>query len=134
MSLVVESMGDWKRTDYTGTLREKDIGRAVVVCGWVHARRDHGGVRFIDLRDRSGILQLVFDPSQHPQAHERAGEVRLEFVVAVSGTLRARPSDTVNPELQTGGIEIAVAELRVLNTSRPTPYPIDDAAKALVAE
>jgi aspartyl-tRNA synthetase len=127
MSLVVESMGEWKRTDYAGALREKDIGRAVIVCGWVHARRDHGGVRFIDLRDRSGILQLVFDPSQHSTAHERAGEVRLEYVVAVSGTVRARPSDTVNPELPTGGIEIAVAELRVLNTSRPTPYPIDDA-------
>jgi aspartyl-tRNA synthetase len=128
MSLAVESMGEWKRTDYAGALREKNIGQAVVLCGWVHARRDHGGVSFIDLRDRSGIVQLVFDPSDHPQAHQRAGEVRLEFVVAVSGIVRARPSDTVNPELPTGGIEVAVAELRLLNTSRPTPYPIDDAA------
>jgi aspartyl-tRNA synthetase len=124
---LIESMGDWRRTDLAGALRERDVGRAVILCGWVHARRDHGGVRFIDLRDRSGIVQLVCDPSRHPAAHERAGEVRLEYVVAVSGAVRARPADTVNPELPTGAVEVAVAELRVLNTSRPTPFPIDDA-------
>src|SRR5437870_2820135 len=101
-------------------------GRAVTLCGWVHARRDHGGVLFIDLRDRSGLVQIVCNPADSPAAHARAGEVRLEYVIAVRGEVRARPPETVNAELPTGAVEVSVRELRVLNTARPTPYPIDD--------
>src|SRR5437867_4031837 len=121
-----EPLGDWRRSDPCGALRPADIGRAVTLCGWVHARRDHGGVLFIDLRDRSGLVQVVCNPAESPAAHARAGEVRLEYVIAVRGEVRARPPETVNVELPTGAIEVSVRELRVLNTARPTPYPIDD--------
>ncbi len=129
MSAGIESLGDWQRTDLCGALRPADLGRVVTVCGWVHGRRDHGGVLFLDLRDRSGLVQAVCNPGENAGAHARAGEVRLEYVVAVRGTVRPRPPETVNRDLPTGDIEIAVAELRVLNTARPTPYPIDDATE-----
>jgi aspartyl-tRNA synthetase len=122
----MEPLGDWRRTQLGGTLRREHIGQEVTLFGWVHARRDHGGVLFIDLRDRSGLVQVVCNPADHPAAHERAGEVRLEYVIAVRGTVRARPPETVNQEVPTGEIEVGVSELRVLNTARPTPYPIDD--------
>ncbi|HJQ84756.1 MAG TPA: aspartate--tRNA ligase [Candidatus Binatia bacterium] len=125
MSLPIEPLGDWQRSDPCGALRAADVGREVTLFGWVHARRDHGGVLFIDLRDRSGIVQVVCNPDR-PAAHERAGEVRLEYVIGVRGTVTNRPPETVNAELPTGAIEVAVRELRVLNTARPTPYPIDD--------
>jgi aspartyl-tRNA synthetase len=128
VSLEVEALGEWRRTDLGGTLRAPDVGREVTLCGWVHARRDHGGVLFIDLRDRSGLVQLVCNPGTSPAAHATAGEVRLEYVLAARGVVRERPPDTVNPELPTGRIEVSVAELRVLNTARPTPYPIEDDA------
>jgi aspartyl-tRNA synthetase len=127
LSAEIESLGDWQRSARGGDLRPADIGREVVLCGWVHARRDHGGLLFIDLRDRTGLVQLVLNPADSPAAHERAADVRLEYVVAVRGTVRARPPDTVNADIATGGIEVAVAELRILNTARSTPYPIDDA-------
>ena len=126
MSVTIEPLGNWRRSDLAGTLRPADVGREVIVCGWVHGRRDHGGVLFMDLRDRAGIIQLVCNPSESPRAHEQAGEVRLEFVLAVRGLVRERPPETVNPDLPTGAIEVVVRELRVLNGARPTPYPIDD--------
>jgi aspartyl-tRNA synthetase len=97
--------------------------------GWVHARRDHGGVTFLDLRDRSGIIQAVCNPQASPAAHAAAKDVRLESVLAVRGTLTRRPPDTVNPNLPTGEVEILVTALQVLNTSRTTPFPIDDLAE-----
>src|SRR5262249_29818188 len=87
---------------------------------------DAGGVRASDLRDRTGLVQVVCNPSDSPAAHARAREARLEFVIAVRGQVRHRPPDTVNPELPTGGVEVVVAELRLLSAARPTPYPIDD--------
>ena len=126
MSTSIEPLGDRRRTDLCGELRPGDIGREVTLCGWVHARRDHGGVLFIDLRDRSGLMQVVCNPAESPEAHARAGDVRLEYVLAVRGAVRARPPETVNSDLPTGGVELAVQELHVLNTARPTPYPIDD--------
>jgi aspartyl-tRNA synthetase len=125
----IEALGDWRRTDMAGTLRPTDVGREVILCGWVHALRDHGGVLFIDLRDRTGLVQVVCNPSDSPAAHTRAREARLEFVIAVRGQVRHRPPDTVNPELPTGGVELVVAELRLLSAARPTPYPIDDAVE-----
>ncbi len=123
------SVADWRRSDLGGALRQGDVGRTVVVCGWVHGRRDHGGIVFLDVRDRAGIVQAVCDPSESPSAHAAASDLRLEYVVGVRGTVRPRPADTVNAELPTGTIEIVAAELGILNTSRPTPFPIDDASE-----
>jgi aspartyl-tRNA synthetase len=115
-----------RRSDPVGALRSEDIGREVTLCGWVHARRDHGGVQFIDLRDFSGVTQVVCNPSISAPAHAQAGEVRLEYVIAVRGTVRARPPETVNADLPTGAIEVMATALHVLNTARPTPFAIDD--------
>jgi aspartyl-tRNA synthetase len=99
----------------------------MTVMGWVQARRDHGGVTFIDLRDRSGIVQIVCNPQVSPAAHGAAKDVRTEYVLAVQGTLARRSPDTVNPNLPTGEVEIHALELRVLNASRTPPFPIDEA-------
>src|SRR5215510_13927477 len=107
------SVAAWRRTDLAGALREPDVGREVTVCGWVHGRRDHGGIVFLDVRDRAGIVQVVCDPSTSPEAHAVAATLRLEFVVGVRGTVRPRPAETVNPELDTGAIEIVAAEVGV---------------------
>ena len=109
------SAAAWSRSDLAGTLRPDDVGRAVTVCGWVHGRRDHGGIVFLDVRDRAGIVQVVCDPSTSPAAHAVAATLRLEFVVGVRGTVRPRPAETVNPDLETGAIEIVADELGVLN-------------------
>lgn len=121
------ALGDWERSDYTGNLRAEDAGRTVTVMGWVHGRRDHGGVIFIDLRDRTGIVQVVLDPERSAAAHEAASGVRLEYVIAVQGTIVPRSAATVNPEMPTGTIEIVGSALKVLNTARPSPFPVDDA-------
>src|SRR5439155_16007305 len=94
--------------------------------GWVHRRRDHGGVIFLDVRDRSGLVQVVLDPERGAAAHARGADVRLEYVVAVRGRIVPRSAETVNPELPTGAIEIVGAELRLLNAARPSPFPIED--------
>ena len=127
MAEGLSALGDWERTDYAGTLRPEANGRAVTVMGWVHGRRDHGGVIFIDLRDRTGLVQVVLDPERSAAAHAAAASVRLEFVVAVQGTVVPRSPETVNPDLPTGAIEIVGSELRVLNGARPSPFPVDDA-------
>ncbi len=120
-------LGSLRRTDMAGSLRPDDVGRDVVVCGWVHARRDHGALCFVDVRDHSGILQVVCDPSESPAAHARSQELRLEYVVAIRGRIRPRPPETVNPDLETGTIELVADEVVVLNAARPTPFPVDDA-------
>jgi aspartyl-tRNA synthetase len=94
--------------------------------GWVHARRDHGGVTFIDLRDRSGLVQVVCNPQVSAAAHETAKDVRTEFVLAVRGRLALRPADRTNPNLPTGAVELMADEVRILNTARTTPFPIED--------
>jgi aspartyl-tRNA synthetase len=121
-----DALGDWRRTDYCGAPRATDIGREVTVMGWVHARRDHGGVVFVDLRDRTGIVQTVFNPEHDAQAHERAGALRSEYVIAVQGTVRARPAETVNPSLPTGDVEVMARSVRVLNEAQTPPFAIDD--------
>jgi aspartyl-tRNA synthetase len=121
-----ESLGDWERTGGCGAFRAKDVGRSVTVMGWVHVRRDHGGLIFVDLRDRSGLVQLVFNPEFDPAAHRRAGNLRAEYVIAARGEVTPRPAETVNPELPTGEVEIKVREVRLLNDSRPVPFPVDD--------
>ena len=110
------------RTTRCGDLRTDAIGDAIVVCGWVATRRDHGGVAFLDLRDASGIVQVVVDPERHPEVHR----VRSESVLRVEGTVRARPEGTVNPELPTGDVEVDTAAFEVLAESEPLPFPLDD--------
>ena len=101
-------------------------GDAVRVSGWVHRRRDHGGVIFIDLRDRSGIIQLVFHPEQAPQAHAAAERLHLEDVICVDGTVVARSPETVNPRIPTGGVEMAVSGMERLSETEPVPFSVED--------
>ncbi len=119
-------LGDWKRTHYCGDLRKEDIGKKVCLMGWVHRRRDHGGLIFIDLRDRTGISQLALDPDRDPQSHAKAEAVRNEFVVAAIGTVAPRPEGTVNPKMKTGEVEIEISELRILNIAKTPPFMLDE--------
>jgi aspartyl-tRNA synthetase len=118
----------WPRTDYCGNLRESDAGREVGLWGWVAARRDHGGLIFIDLRDREGLVQLVFNPERAAAAHRVADQARAEYYLAVRGTVVRRTPATVNAELPTGAIEIVVAEAQILNPSWPMPLQLDESA------
>ncbi|MBI2371463.1 MAG: aspartate--tRNA ligase [Deltaproteobacteria bacterium] len=121
-----EPLGTWRRTHGCGTLGPADEGVKVVLTGWVHRRRDHGGVIFVDLRDRSGLVQVVFRPDERPALHEAARELRSEYVVAVRGQVAARPQGTENPALPTGAVEVIAEELRLLNEARPLPFRIDE--------
>jgi len=112
------------RTHYCGQVNEKLIGSTVTVCGWVHRRRDHGGVIFLDVRDREGLLQVVINPEQQ-HAFALSQEIRNEYVVAVTGEVKARPEGTVNTELPTGQVEVITRELVILNTAQTPPFPID---------
>ncbi len=120
----------WQRTDYCGALRSSDAGREVALFGWVNSRRDHGGLIFVDLRDREGIVQLVFNPAHDPAAHEVAGSVRSEFFLAAKGKVVRRAEGTVNAELPTGEIEVVVSECEVLNSSPPPPISIGEGEAA----
>lgn len=117
-----------KRSCYCGEPRETDTGRELVLQGWVDSRRDHGGVIFVDLRDRTGIVQVVFDPDVAGSAHTDAHGLRNEFVISVKGKLRPRSDETINPKLPTGQVELMVEELEVLNRAKPSPFAIDDDA------
>ena len=121
-----EILGDWKKTHYCGDLRKEDIGKTVCLMGWVHRRRDHGGLIFIDLRDRTGIGQLALDPDRDPESHSKAEAVRNEFVIAAIGTVAPRPEGTVNPKMKTGEVEIEVNELRILNVAKTPPFMLDE--------
>lgn len=125
---MTDILGDWKRSHYCGRISTADIGREVCLMGWVQRRRDHGGLIFIDLRDRDGIAQLALDPDRDPDAHGKAERVRGEFVVAVKGIVSARPEGTVNPKMATGEVEVEVRELRVLNSAQTPPFMIEDYA------
>ncbi len=114
------------KTHTCGELTTADIGSRVTLMGWVQTRRDHGGLIFADLRDRGGVTQVVFNPENAPEAHGRAGGIRSEFVLAVTGTVAARPANTANPRLPTGGVEVLAAELTVLSEARTPPFMIED--------
>ena len=115
-----------KRTVYCGQVRPEHIGKEVVLCGWVHRRRDHGGLGFVDLRDREGIVQVVFTPESFPEAHARADALRVEYVLSVRGTVRRRPEGTENKNLPTGAIEVVASSLAILNESKPVPFALED--------
>ncbi|MEN8147692.1 MAG: aspartate--tRNA ligase [Campylobacterota bacterium] len=114
------------RSHYCTDLSEKNIGEKIELAGWANNHRDHGGIIFIDLRDKSGLVQLVCDPADNVQAHKTANEVRDEFVLLVKGTVRARGEGLTNPRLKTGSIEIVVDELVIENRSAPMPFVIGD--------
>jgi len=122
---MIDFLGDWKRTDYCGGLRSSQVGQEVILMGWVSKRRDHGGLIFVDLRDRDGIAQVVFDPERCPEAHAKAESVRNEFVLALKGTVALRPEGTVNPKMKTGEVEILVTECKLLNPSKALPFTLD---------
>jgi aspartyl-tRNA synthetase len=118
-----------KRTHNCGQLRLDDAGRKVTLAGWVHSYRDHGNLVFIDLRDREGLTQIVFDPETQPDAHKTARTARCEWVLAVEGTVRPRSEGMANPKLATGEIEVIVDRLEILNTAKTPPFEIDSAEK-----
>ncbi len=113
------------KTHTCGELRRTDVGKIVTLAGWVNRRRDHGGVTFIDLRDRSGLVQVVFNPENYPHAHQGAILLRVEWVIQVKGEVRQRPAEMENPNLSTGEIEIEVQEIKVLNAAKTPPFPIN---------
>jgi aspartyl-tRNA synthetase len=118
-----------KRTHTCGQLRLSDAGKKVILAGWAHSYRDHGNLVFIDLRDKFGLTQLVFDPVTHPNAHKLAKTVRCEWVIAAKGLIQPRSEGMENPKLPTGQIELAVEQLEILNISQTPPFEIDSAEK-----
>src|SRR5579883_3130188 len=124
--LKLDFLGDLRRTHNCGALRASDAGRTALLMGWVHRRRDLGGVIFIHLRDRYGVTQVVFDQSKNRAAHERAQELSTEFVIAVEGLVTLRAPETVNPNIATGEVEIVAERVWILNESRTPPFPLED--------
>ncbi len=123
---MTEPLGGWRRSHSCGELRAEHVGLTVTLMGWAFRRRDHGGLIFIDLRDREGLTQCVFNPAEKPEAHATAQSVRAEFVLAVSGAVQLRPPGTENPKLPTGQIEVQVSQIKILNESRPLPFPLEE--------
>ncbi|MBI5018025.1 MAG: aspartate--tRNA ligase [Deltaproteobacteria bacterium] len=119
-------MDGWKRTHDLGALRRGDAGVEVTVMGWVQRRRDHGGLIFLDLRDREGVTQVVFYPELSPAAHETAHQIRSEYVVAVRGRVAPRPEGTENPSLPTGAVEVQATEVKILNRAKTPVFPLED--------
>ncbi|HMD13756.1 MAG TPA: aspartate--tRNA ligase, partial [Bacteroidota bacterium] len=115
-----------KRTHTCGELRSSDVGKTITLTGWVDTRRDLGGVVFIDLRDRYGKTQIVFNPKTNPEVHQLAGDLRSEYVISVTGIVEHRPEGTKNPNLSTGHIDVLANELTLLNKAETTPFPIEE--------
>jgi len=124
--ILFDSLGAMKRTHNCSELTSKDVGKEVILMGWVQRRRDHGGVIFVDLRDREGITQAVFNPEFNEEIHKKAHAIRNEFVLAVRGTVVLRPEGMINPNLKTGEIDVMASELRILNTSQTPPFVLED--------
>jgi aspartyl-tRNA synthetase len=123
-------MGNMKRTHHCSALTAKDVGQEVVLMGWVQRRRDHGGVIFVDLRDREGLTQVVFNPEYNKTVHEKAHVIRTEYVLAVQGKVVLRPEGMINSDLKTGEIDVMVSELRILNHSQTPPFVLEDDTQA----
>ena len=122
----MDTMEGLHRSQYCAEVSEADNGKEVVLSGWVERRRDHGGLIFIDLRDRTGIVQVVASPDYEKVSFDKAEQVRTEYVLAVRGIVRMRDKDTINPKMKTGTIEIRCEELRILNSSKTPPFYIED--------
>lgn len=128
--MKLEQMGSLQRTNNCGELRKEDAGNEVVLMGWVHHRRDLGGLFFIDLRDRHGTTQVVFRPDDDSELHAKAGELGAEYVIAVRGEVSERPDGMINPDLPTGEVELVARELLVLNASLTPPFVLEEPVKA----
>ena len=113
------------RSEYCGLINRKHLGQTVTLYGWVNRRRDHGGVIFIDLRDREGLVQVVCDPDS-PETFRTADRLRAEYVIRVEGRVRERPAGTVNPALASGDVEVLARNIAILNASLPPAFQIDD--------
>jgi len=122
-------LGEMRRTHHCCQLGVNDVGKEVVLMGWVQRRRDHGGVIFVDLRDREGLTQIVFDPEADKKCHEKAHEIRSEYVIGVRGKVEKRLEGMANPKLKTGEIEVFATELKILNTAVTPPFLIEDEAE-----
>jgi aspartyl-tRNA synthetase len=122
----LDPLGSWRRTHYCGELRPTHTGMEVTLCGWVHRLRDHGGVIFIDVRDRTGLAQVVCNPALAPTVHDRAGGLHSEYVIAVHGRVERRGEEAINPKLPTGEVELLATDMRLLNTAVTPPFPIED--------
>jgi aspartyl-tRNA synthetase len=126
-AIPLETLGDWTRTHTLGELTRSDADQNVVLMGWVHRVRDHGGVMFLDLRDRDGVTQVVVPPDRSaPEVVDKARAVGSEWVVAVRGQVVERPADAVNAAIPTGEIEVHARELKILNRSETPPFPVAD--------
>lgn len=125
-----QSMENWKRTHHLAELKGSDEGQTVTLMGWVHSRRDHGNLVFVDLRDREGITQIVLDPTVSETAHAVGESLRNEFVLAVKGTVRKRPEGMTNAKMGSGDIEVLVSEAKLLNKADPLPFQIHDQIEA----
>lgn len=124
---MAEFLGDLKRTDYCGKVGESQVGKKLVVTGWAAKRRDLGGLIFVDLRDRSGILQVVFDASiAGEEVFDKAESIRSEYVLAIEGTLRLRDEAAVNPKIATGKVELVAKTLKILSDADTPPFAIED--------
>jgi len=121
-----DQLGNMRRTHHCWELGADDVDREVVLMGWVHRRRDHGGVIFVDLRDREGLTQVVFNPLVDKKIHAKAHAIRNEYVLAVRGKVENRPADMINPKLKTGEIEVTATELKILNSAKTPPFFIED--------
>jgi aspartyl-tRNA synthetase len=128
--VFTDQLGEWKRSCFCGEPRANEVGKELTLFGWVRTRRDHGGVIFVDLRDRSGLCQVVFNPEVDAAAHEKAKQIRSEDVIAVRGTLSKRSPETLNPDLGTGEVELTGKELRLLNASQVPPFTVEDETEA----
>lgn len=125
-AVALDFLGDLRRTHMCGELRAEHAGQTVLLMGWAHRRRDHGAVIFIDLRDRTGHAQAIFHEDVDPAVHERAEQVRAEYVIAVEGTVELRSADTVNPNMPTGEVEVVARRIWILNESKTPPFPMDE--------
>jgi aspartyl-tRNA synthetase len=125
---LLDFLGDLQRTHMCGMLRASDAGKKAVLMGWVNKRRDHGSLLFIDLRDRTGVTQVVFNADRNAAIHEKAGTLRNEYVIAVVGTVKLRDANTVNPNMPTGEVELVADDLRILNESKLPPFLPSDTA------
>lgn len=125
-TIRLDAMGSLRRSHMCGEIGNESVGQEVVLAGWVNRRRDHGGVIFVDLRDRTGIVQVVFKPEVQRAAHERAGLLRNEYVLMVRGVLENRSEDTINEKMKSGWVEVNVHELRLLNSATSPPFAIDE--------
>ncbi len=125
---MLDFLGDLRRTHTNGALRAAHAGQKATLMGWVNRRRDHGNLLFIDLRDRTGVTQIVFNTDRDPAVHKKAESLRNEYVIAVTGTVRLRDANTINPNMPTGEVELAADELRILNESKLPPFLPSDTA------